>query len=172
MPEWLKGTGCKPVGYAYVGSNPTPSTITRCSVMVFQALQAAAYTPAYTWHPDCRPFSPFKKWSGPCARASAPGPLFPVIKRAGPPVIPVKNRLVRPKSAPANWRASCAYRGEGSFHARPMPPFSPFKKRSVAAPRARTGHAGRLECPANRLMTGGTPLSDFAAERKPVSASA
>ena len=26
MPEWLKGTGCKPVGYAYVGSNPTPST--------------------------------------------------------------------------------------------------------------------------------------------------
>ncbi len=27
MPEWLKGTGCKPVGYAYVGSNPTPSTI-------------------------------------------------------------------------------------------------------------------------------------------------
>jgi hypothetical protein len=28
MPEWLKGTGCKPVGYAYVGSNPTPSTIT------------------------------------------------------------------------------------------------------------------------------------------------
>ncbi len=28
VPEWLKGTGCKPVGYAYVGSNPTPSTIT------------------------------------------------------------------------------------------------------------------------------------------------
>ena len=27
MPERLKGTGCKPVGYAYVGSNPTPSTI-------------------------------------------------------------------------------------------------------------------------------------------------
>ncbi|CCQ74624.1 protein of unknown function [Magnetospira sp. QH-2] len=27
VPEWLKGTGCKPVGYAYVGSNPTPSTI-------------------------------------------------------------------------------------------------------------------------------------------------
>src|SRR5262245_64675399 len=26
VPEWLKGTGCKPVGYAYVGSNPTPST--------------------------------------------------------------------------------------------------------------------------------------------------
>lgn len=23
VPEWLKGTGCKPVGYAYVGSNPT-----------------------------------------------------------------------------------------------------------------------------------------------------
>ena len=27
VPEWLKGTGCKPVGYAYVGSNPTSSTI-------------------------------------------------------------------------------------------------------------------------------------------------
>lgn len=26
VPEWLKGTGCKPVSYAYVGSNPTPST--------------------------------------------------------------------------------------------------------------------------------------------------
>ena len=26
VPERLKGTGCKPVGYAYVGSNPTPST--------------------------------------------------------------------------------------------------------------------------------------------------
>ena len=29
MPEWLKGTDCKSVGYAYVGSNPTPSTIQR-----------------------------------------------------------------------------------------------------------------------------------------------
>ena len=27
MPEWLKGADCKSVGYAYVGSNPTPSTI-------------------------------------------------------------------------------------------------------------------------------------------------
>ena len=26
MPEWLKGTGCKPVSIAYVGSNPTPTT--------------------------------------------------------------------------------------------------------------------------------------------------
>ena len=26
VPERLKGTGCKPVGYAYVGSNPTSST--------------------------------------------------------------------------------------------------------------------------------------------------
>src|SRR4051812_8169412 len=26
VPEWLKGTGCKPVGYAYVGSNPTAPT--------------------------------------------------------------------------------------------------------------------------------------------------
>jgi hypothetical protein len=29
VPEWLKGTGCKPVSYAYVGSNPTPSTTER-----------------------------------------------------------------------------------------------------------------------------------------------
>ena len=27
MPEWLKGTDCKSVGFAYVGSNPTLSTI-------------------------------------------------------------------------------------------------------------------------------------------------
>ncbi|SCA55318.1 hypothetical protein MTBPR1_10565 [Candidatus Terasakiella magnetica] len=26
MPEWLKGADCKSAGYAYVGSNPTPST--------------------------------------------------------------------------------------------------------------------------------------------------
>ena len=26
VPEWLKGTDCKSVGFAYVGSNPTPST--------------------------------------------------------------------------------------------------------------------------------------------------
>ena len=26
MPEWLKGTGCKPVGYAYDGSNPSAPT--------------------------------------------------------------------------------------------------------------------------------------------------
>jgi hypothetical protein len=31
VPEWLKGTGCKPVGYAYVGSNPTPSTSCRAA---------------------------------------------------------------------------------------------------------------------------------------------
>jgi hypothetical protein len=29
VPEWLKGTDCKSVGFAYVGSNPTPSTIFR-----------------------------------------------------------------------------------------------------------------------------------------------
>ncbi len=29
MPEWLKGTDCKSVGYAYVGSNPTLSTTAR-----------------------------------------------------------------------------------------------------------------------------------------------
>lgn len=27
MPEWLKGTGCKPVGSAYAGSNPAPPTM-------------------------------------------------------------------------------------------------------------------------------------------------
>ena len=26
VPEWLKGTGCKPVGYAYLGSNPSAPT--------------------------------------------------------------------------------------------------------------------------------------------------
>ena len=26
VPEWVKGTDCKSVGYAYVGSNPTLST--------------------------------------------------------------------------------------------------------------------------------------------------
>ena len=30
VPEWLKGTGCKPVGYAYPGSNPGAPTI--CSL--------------------------------------------------------------------------------------------------------------------------------------------
>ena len=30
MPEWLKGTGCKPVGYAYLGSNPSAPTIFAC----------------------------------------------------------------------------------------------------------------------------------------------
>ena len=29
VPEWLKGTDCKSVGLAYVGSNPTPSTSPR-----------------------------------------------------------------------------------------------------------------------------------------------
>jgi hypothetical protein len=28
MPERLKGADCKSAGYAYVGSNPTPSTTT------------------------------------------------------------------------------------------------------------------------------------------------
>ena len=27
VPEWLKGTGCKPVGYAYDGSNPSAPTM-------------------------------------------------------------------------------------------------------------------------------------------------
>ena len=31
VPEWLKGTGCKPVGSAYLGSNPSAPTICLCS---------------------------------------------------------------------------------------------------------------------------------------------
>ena len=27
MPEWLKGMGCKPIGYAYRGSNPRAPTM-------------------------------------------------------------------------------------------------------------------------------------------------
>ena len=30
VPEWLKGTGCKPVGSAYLGSNPSAPTISAC----------------------------------------------------------------------------------------------------------------------------------------------
>ena len=30
VPEWLKGTGCKPVGFAYLGSNPSAPTIYAC----------------------------------------------------------------------------------------------------------------------------------------------
>src|ERR1700759_1232546 len=41
VPEWLKGTDCKSVGYAYVGSNPTPSTSLRCA-----AAEAATPKPA------------------------------------------------------------------------------------------------------------------------------
>ena len=37
VPERLKGTGCKPVGYAYVGSNPTSSTTT-CGAERVQSL--------------------------------------------------------------------------------------------------------------------------------------
>ena len=33
MPEWLKGTGCKPVGYAYDGSNPSAPTIAKSARM-------------------------------------------------------------------------------------------------------------------------------------------
>src|SRR3712207_2035697 len=40
MPEWLKGTGCKPVGSAYAGSNPAPPTLRPRSRV--RALLAAA----------------------------------------------------------------------------------------------------------------------------------
>ncbi len=31
VPEWPKGTDCKSVGSAFEGSNPSPSTIEKCS---------------------------------------------------------------------------------------------------------------------------------------------
>ena len=34
VPEWPKGTGCKPVGVAYEGSNPSPSTIFLVKVLI------------------------------------------------------------------------------------------------------------------------------------------
>ena len=40
VPEWLKGTGCKPVGYAYPGSNPGAPT-TRPVTKRVKALQHA-----------------------------------------------------------------------------------------------------------------------------------
>ena len=47
MPEWLKGTGCKPVGSAYVGSNPIApierrSTIHQPENEIAQLLAAGA----------------------------------------------------------------------------------------------------------------------------------
>lgn len=38
MSEWLKETGCKPVGSAYVGSNPTPTTLQSDVELLEQAL--------------------------------------------------------------------------------------------------------------------------------------
>ena len=32
VPEWPKGTGCKPVGLAYIGSNPIAPTISYAGV--------------------------------------------------------------------------------------------------------------------------------------------
>ena len=40
VPEWLKGTDCKSVGFAYVGSNPTLSTIFNASSIVFPSYRA------------------------------------------------------------------------------------------------------------------------------------
>ena len=34
VPEWLKGTGCKPVGYAYHGSNPCAPTTRPVSKLI------------------------------------------------------------------------------------------------------------------------------------------
>ena len=40
VPEWLKGTGCKPVGYAYHGSNPCAPTICLCAIAAHIAQSA------------------------------------------------------------------------------------------------------------------------------------
>jgi hypothetical protein len=47
VPEWLKGADCKSAGYAYVGSNPTPSTSLRQAsyngiTLAFQASDAGS----------------------------------------------------------------------------------------------------------------------------------
>jgi hypothetical protein len=34
VPEWLKGADCKSAGFAYVGSNPTPSTKMRSESLI------------------------------------------------------------------------------------------------------------------------------------------
>src|SRR5437764_13763478 len=36
VPEWLKGTDCKSVGFAYAGSNPAPSTRAQVSGIRFR----------------------------------------------------------------------------------------------------------------------------------------
>ena len=41
MSEWLKETGCKPVGYAYAGSNPAPS------ILRIRAQTTSHYTTRY-----------------------------------------------------------------------------------------------------------------------------
>ena len=41
VPEWLKGTDCKSVGLAYVGSNPTPSTRSTNNAFARTALAVA-----------------------------------------------------------------------------------------------------------------------------------
>ena len=43
VPEWLKGTGCKPVGYAYYGSNPYAPTIVWLMPMIAQAHPGQAF---------------------------------------------------------------------------------------------------------------------------------
>lgn len=47
VPEWLKGTGCKPVGYAYTGSNPVSpigKTVSSAEMKIDQLSRATGMT--------------------------------------------------------------------------------------------------------------------------------
>jgi hypothetical protein len=45
MSEWLKETGCKPVGSAYAGSNPAPPTVRRIAVEVDLPVESGGQPP-------------------------------------------------------------------------------------------------------------------------------
>src|ERR687893_888931 len=52
MSEWLKETGCKPVGYAYAGSNPAPPTgRAGAAALRAQSTSSAAATRSVTVRP-------------------------------------------------------------------------------------------------------------------------
>ena len=46
MPEWPKGSGCKPDGFAFAGSNPAPSTsATRTTLFLVTCSRASGDSP-------------------------------------------------------------------------------------------------------------------------------
>ena len=55
VPEWLKGTDCKSVGFAYAGSNPAPST--RRDNRARARHYAIALRPGENRHPRACPYS-------------------------------------------------------------------------------------------------------------------